>query len=256
MSADYINIAGKEITGGKAINELLKKVDVNKEFEKTKEELKNLSGTVLDKANKKAKFLRALKNLNMKPHEAYVMNQFPVIPPIFRPVVPMGDGSIASADINTLYAHIIQDNNALKDKETLKYNPELYQKLNAAVYDKLKAAVGIGSVPLYEGNKELKGLAHSIAGDNPKTGFFQNKIMKRRQDLSMRSTITPAPDLQMDQVGIPRDSAMALYKPFVIRTLIQSGKDLIEPTKEVKEQTPNAWLKNLPLVMFQTITSR
>ena len=237
----HINIAGKEITGGKAINELLKKVDVNKEFEKTKEELKNLSGTVLDKANKKAKFLRALKNLNMKPHEAYVMNQFPVIPPIFRPVVPMGDGSIASADINTLYAHIIQDNNALKDKETLKYNPELYQKLNAAVYDKLKAAVGIGSVPLYEGNKELKGLAHSIAGDNPKTGFFQNKIMKRRQDLSMRSTITPAPDLQMDQVGIPRDSAMALYKPFVIRTLIQSGKDLIEATKEVKEQTPMAW---------------
>lgn len=237
----HINIGGKEITGGKAINELLKKVDVNKEFEKTKEELKNLSGTVLDKANKKAKFLRALKNLNMKPHEAYVMNQFPVIPPIFRPVVPMGDGSIASADINTLYAHIIQDNNALKDKETLKYNPELYQKLNAAVYDKLKAAVGIGSVPLYEGNKELKGLAHSIAGDNPKTGFFQNKIMKRRQDLSMRSTITPAPDLQMDQVGIPRDSAMALYKPFVIRTLIQSGKDLIEATKEVKEQTPMAW---------------
>lgn len=237
----HINIAGKEITGGKAINELLKKVDVNKEFEKTKEELKNLSGTVLDKANKKAKFLRALKNLNMKPHEAYVMNQFPVIPPIFRPVTPMGDGSTTSADINTLYAHIIQDNNALKDKETLKYNPELYQKLNAAVYDKLKAAVGIGSVPLYEGNKELKGLAHSIAGDNPKTGFFQNKIMKRRQDLSMRSTITPAPDLQMDQVGIPRDSAMALYKPFVIRTLIQSGKDLIEATKEVKEQTPMAW---------------
>lgn len=237
----HINIAGKEITGGKAINELLKKVDVNKEFEKTKEELKHLSGTTLDKANKKAKFLRALKSLNMKPHEAYVMNQFPVIPPIFRPVVPMGDGSIASADINTLYAHIIQDNNALKDKETLKYNPELYQKLNAAVYDKLKAAVGIGSVPLYEGNKELKGLAHSIAGDNPKTGFFQNKIMKRRQDLSMRSTITPAPDLQMDQVGIPRDSAMALYKPFVIRTLIQSGKDLIEATKEVKEQTPMAW---------------
>ena len=236
-----VNIGGKEITGGKAINELLKKVDVNKEFEKTKEELKHLSGTTLDKANKKAKFLRALKSLNMKPHEAYVMNQFPVIPPIFRPVVPMGDGSIASADINTLYAHIIQDNNALKDKETLKYNPELYQKLNAAVYDKLKAAVGIGSVPLYEGNKELKGLAHSIAGDNPKTGFFQNKIMKRRQDLSMRSTITPAPDLQMDQVGIPRDSAMALYKPFVIRTLIQSGKDLIEATKEVKEQTPMAW---------------
>lgn len=236
-----VNIGGKEITGGKAINELLKKVDVNKEFEKTKEELKHLSGTTLDKANKKAKFLRALKSLNMKPHEAYIMNQFPVIPPIFRPVVPMGDGSIASADINTLYAHIIQDNNALKDKETLKYNPELYQKLNAAVYDKLKAAVGIGSVPLYEGNKELKGLAHSISGDNPKTGFFQNKIMKRRQDLSMRSTITPAPDLQMDQVGIPRDSAMALYKPFVIRTLIQSGKDLIEATKEVKEQTPMAW---------------
>ena len=65
--------------------------------------------------------------------------------------------------------------------------------------------------------------------------------MKRRQDLSMRSTITPAADLQLDQVAIPKDSAMELYKPFVIRTLIQSGKDLIEATKEVKEQTPMAW---------------
>lgn len=236
-----ITVGGKELTGGKAISELLKKVDVNKEFEKVKNELKNLSGTTLDKANKKAKFLRALKNLNMKPDEAYIMNHLPVIPPAFRPVVPMSDGSIASADINTLYAHIIQDNAALKDKTTLQYNPELQKKLNASVYDKLKAAIGIGSVPTYEGNKELKGLAKTIAGDNPKSGFFQNKIMKRRQDLSMRSTITPAADLQLDQVAIPKDSAMELYKPFVIRTLIQSGKDLIEATKEVKEQTPMAW---------------
>ena len=236
-----ITVGGKELTGGKAISELLKKVDVNKEFEKVKNELKNLSGTTLDKANKKAKFLRALKSLNMKPDEAYIMNHLPVIPPAFRPVVPMSDGSIASADINTLYAHIIQDNAALKDKTTLQYNPELQKKLNASVYDKLKAAIGIGSVPTYEGNKELKGLAKTIAGDNPKSGFFQNKIMKRRQDLSMRSTITPAADLQLDQVAIPKDSAMELYKPFVIRTLIQSGKDLIEATKEVKEQTPMAW---------------
>lgn len=236
-----ITVGGKELTGGKAISEVLKRVDVNKEFEKTKNELKNLSGTTLDKANKKAKFLRALKNLNMKADEAYIMNHLPVIPPAFRPVVPMADGSIASADINTLYAHIIQDNAALKDKTTLQYNPELHKKLNASVYDKLKAAIGIGSVPTYEGNKELKGLAKTIAGDNPKSGFFQNKIMKRRQDLSMRSTITPAADLQLDQVAIPKDSAMELYKPFVIRTLIQSGKDLIEATKEVKEQTPMAW---------------
>ena len=236
-----ITVGGKELTGGKAISEVLKRVDVNKEFEKTKNELKNLSGTTLDKANKKAKFLRALKNLNMKADEAYIMNHLPVIPPAFRPVVPMSDGSIASADINTLYAHIIQDNAALKDKTTLQYNPELHKKLNASVYDKLKAAIGIGSVPTYEGNKELKGLAKTIAGDNPKSGFFQNKIMKRRQDLSMRSTITPAADLQLDQVAIPKDSAMELYKPFVIRTLIQSGKDLIEATKEVKEQTPMAW---------------
>ena len=236
-----ITVGGKDLTGGKAISEVLKRVDVNKEFEKTKNELKNLSGTFLDKANKKAKFLRALKNLNMKADEAYIMNHLPVIPPAFRPVVPMSDGSIASADINTLYAHIIQDNAALKDKTTLQYNPELHKKLNASVYDKLKAAIGIGSVPTYEGNKELKGLAKTIAGDNPKSGFFQNKIMKRRQDLSMRSTITPAADLQLDQVAIPKDSAMELYKPFVIRTLIQSGKDLIEATKEVKEQTPMAW---------------
>ena len=236
-----VNVNGKELTGGAALEAIYKNINIKKDIESSLARLKNLKGSALDKENKKVKFLMALDKLKMRPEEAYIMKTFPILPPIFRPITPMADGTMATADINSLYSQLIQDNNALKDKENLKYNPELHQKIQASVYDKLKAAVGIGNVPTYDGNRRLKGLGQTIAGDSPKTGFFQNKIMKRRQDLSMRSTITPAPDLQMDQVGLPKDAALELYKPFVIRELVRAGKDLIEATKDVKEQTPMAW---------------
>jgi DNA-directed RNA polymerase subunit beta' len=152
----------------------------------------------------------------------------------------MEDGSISSADINELYGLLIQDNNTLK-KSPKELPDSEKNRYRAAIYDSLKAVAGMGSVPTYEGNKKLKGILQTIAGDSPKMGFFQSKIMKRRQELSMRSTITPAPEMALDQVGLPKDAAMDLYKPFVVRELIKSGKDVIDAQKEVKERSPLAW---------------
>ncbi len=81
----------------------------------------------------------------------------------------------------------------------------------------MKAIAGLGNVPIYDGSRKLKGIIQTIAGDNPKVGFFQSKIMKRRQELSMRGAITPEPAMHIDQVGLPKNAAMSLYKPFVIR---------------------------------------
>lgn len=232
------DINGK--TGGKAIKELLDKVNVKEELAKIEKQLPKLKGAELNSQNRKVKYLRALDKLNIKPSDAYIVNHIPVLPPIYRPITPMEDGSITSADINTLYKMLIENNNQLKTIPKELPESEKVQ-LRGALYDSLKAISGMGSVPTYEGNKKLKGILQTIAGDSPKFGFFQSKIMKRRQELSMRSTITPATEMHIDQVGIPKEAAMDLYKPFVIRELTKSGKDIIDAQKEVKNRTPLAW---------------
>ena len=250
-----IVVNGKSLTGGKAIEEILKKVNVKKDLDSIKKQLPLLKGSELNKANKKAKFLQALDRLNMRPEEAYIMNHVPILPPVFRPITVLPDGSSTSADANTLYKSLILLNNGLKEKEVLRNFPDKEKELRSSTYDALKALIGLGKVPSYDGNKKLKGLLQTVAGDSPKTGFFQSKVMKRRQELSMRSTIIPGPDMGIDQIGLPKNAAMELYKPFVIRELVRSGKDLIEATKDVKEGTSMAWkaldnaIKNRPVLV-------
>jgi DNA-directed RNA polymerase subunit beta' len=226
-------------TGGEAIKHLLDKIDVKKDLEDLRKELPNLRESKLNHANRKAKYLRALDNLKMKPSEAYIMNEVPVLPPVFRPIVPMPDGSLRFDDINHLYKSLGIVNNKLKDQ--IKDLPESDQPLREEMWDILKASMGTGSIPQYESNRELRGILDTIAGPNPKQGFFQNRIMKRRQDLSMRSTIIPEPAMHLDYVGIPKSAALELYKPFVLRELHKTGKSRLQAIKDLKEETPAAW---------------
>lgn len=235
-----VNVNGKDMTGGTAIYNLLKNVDVKKELQNSLTKLPTLSGAELNKENKKAKFLQALTQLNLRPEEAYMMKHVPILPPIFRPMVQTPNGEVSQADITELYKHLVINNNKLKDPD-MKKLPGQEEQLRAAVWDNLKAVAGLGKVPTYDGNRRYKGLLQQVAGDSPKTGFFQHKVMKKRQELSMRSTVIPGPDMGIDQVGLPKNSAMELYKPFVVRELVRAGKDLIEAKKEVKEGTPMAW---------------
>lgn len=232
------DINGK--TGGAAISELLSKVDVKKELTALEKELPTLRRSKLNHANKKAKYLRALKGLKMKPQEAYMTKLVPVLPPIFRPIVPMDDGSLRFDDVNHLYKSLGIVNNKLKTPIKDLPDSEL-QPLREELYDLLSATVGIGGTPQYESNRPLKGIMESIKGSNPKVGLFQSKLMKRRQELSMRSTIIPEPAMSLDEVGIPRTAAMELYKPFVIREIKRTGRNIYQASKEVKEETPLAW---------------
>ncbi len=232
-------------SGGEAIKEILDGINVKKELAKTIDELPNLRGSALNHANRKAKYLRALDQLGMKPSEAYIMNHLPVLPPVFRPLVPLParPGQAAAFrpdDINFLYKDLGEVNNKLKEG-THGLPKEVEQPRQEELYDLLKATMGIGGVPHYESSRELKGLLDTIAGTSPKYGYFQKRLMKRRQDLSMRSTIIPEPAMHLDYVGIPRSAAMELYKPFVIRELKQVGRSPIEARKDVKEETPAAW---------------
>lgn len=228
-------------TGGEAIEKILKGVDAKSELTKLKNQLPNLRGGALDKANRKVKYLTALDHLNMKPAEAYIMHHIPVLPPVFRPIVPMQDGVLRFDDINHYYkslGHVIhQIKTAPKE-----LGDEGLKELRTDLYDLSRSLAGLaGGRPIYESNRQMKGILDNIAGSSPKEGYFQGKLIRRRQDLSMRSTIIPEPAMHLDHVGLPKDAAMELYKPFVVREMQMLGYSPIEALKEVKKGSSLAW---------------
>ena len=227
-------------TGGIAINNLLKKIDVKAELKKTLAELPKLKKDALNKANKKARYLIALDKLNMKPHEAYMMNYLPVLPPAFRPIVPMPDGSLRYDDINQYYHAIGLLNDRLKNP-VKELGGASERNVREQLYDAMRAYAGLGGRPVYESNRPMKGILDVVAGDQPKQGYFQKRLMKRRQELSMRSTIIPEPAMHLDYVGLPKEAAMELYKPFVVRELGQVGLNPVNALKAVKENRDIAW---------------
>lgn len=228
-------------TGGQAIQDLLSTTQVKPTIKKLREQLPKLRGTELDQANRKLKYLIALDSLGMKPQEAYMMKNIPVLPPIFRPIIPMQDGAFRFDDINYHYkalGHVIK-----QYKEVPKeLGEEGIKELREEMYDITRSLAGLsGGTPVYESNRQMKGLLDTISGNQPKEGYFQKRLMKRRQDLSMRSTIIPEPAMHLDHVGLPRDAAMELYKPFVMREMQSLGYSPVEALKEIKAGSNLAW---------------
>lgn len=220
------------VTGGAAIKQLLDSMDVEKELAAAEKQLSSINlkesiahGASTQKADalvKKVKYLRALKQAGVKPSDAYIMHNLPVIPPAMRPVSVL-DGNVKGDDLNDLYKTFGQVVNGLKDPVLSKnLTDEGKQELRRNLYDGVKAIMGMDKVT--EDTKN-KGILHMIAGggSQPKYGFFQQTLLKRKQDLTMRSTIIPEPALGLDEIGLPRDKALQLYKPFVVRKLVEMG---------------------------------
>ncbi len=249
---DLIMAGKKELNGkvgGAAIKSALEKIDVDGELKQTKEKLPGLTGQSLDRANKKLKFLTALKELDLYPEEAYVLNHLPVIPPVFRPVTPTDRGDVNTAPINQHYRNFSILNQKLKEFDPNIFSEEHKHPLRSDLWDSLKALQAVGNYkPVYDessGNRKLKGILETIGGagegDQPKDAFFQSKLIKRRQNLSIRSTIIPEPNLHIDQVGLPKNAAMELYKPFVVAQLGKWGLDPLSARKEMKDGTDFAF---------------
>lgn len=222
------------ITGGAAIAAMLEKVDVKKELEKAKKQLNAMDVpekvtvdtdlTKVDQAVKKVKYLSTLDELGMSAKEAYTLTKLPVLPPAMRPVavLPNKDGktNIKVDDLNELYKRFGATASTLgKDTEFLP--DEFKAEARKELYDGLKAITGMGIT--YDKAGKNKGIMHQIMGPYPKAGYFQKTLLNRRQDLSMRSTIVPEPDMALDQVGVPEDKAATLFRPFVIKELVNQG---------------------------------
>ncbi|MFW5739148.1 MAG: DUF1365 family protein [Myxococcota bacterium] len=228
-------------TGGAGIKMLLQNIDVDKQLDQAKEHLSKAPSTKVDASLKKVKYLKALKQTGMKPTEAYILHNLPVLPPAMRPASLMQDGSLNEADLNGLYSKFATTNRQLGDPKLRKYElPEDRKDTRKEFYDGVRAIMGVG-VP-YADQKQ-KGLLHQIHGPYPKAGFFQDTLNNRRQDLTMRSTIVPEPALGLDEVGVPKQYALDLFKPFVVKQMTQMGhaKHALEAQNLIDKKDPRAF---------------
>lgn len=208
-------------TGGEAILQLLKKIDLEKEVIELRRELKSASKQKREKVAKRLKVVEAFKNSDNKP-EWMVLTTLPVIPPDLRPMVQLDGGRFATTGLNDLYRRILNRNNRLKrlhDVQAphlmLKNEKRLLQEAVDALIDNSRR----GKKAVTERQHVLKSLSDQLKG---KPGRFRQNLLGKRVDYSGRSVIVVGPNLQMHQCGIPREMALILFKPFVINELIRS----------------------------------
>ena len=208
-------------TGTKALAAALSSIDIDKELKNLESTADDLKGAKLDAVVKKIKLLRALKENNVKPHEL-IWTKFPVVPPAFRPVGVLATTGIPLvSDVNYLYKDLFELNKSLE--ELKKHNIDDPND-RLLVYNAMKAIVGLHEPvhPKYRA-QNVKGLLQKVIGSSPKEGVVQKKLLGAQVDLVGRGTIIPNPNLDLDEVAIPEESAWEVYKPFIIRRLIKGG---------------------------------
>ena len=213
--------------GGDAVKELLKKIDIELTFQQLKASL--IDETSQQRRADTLKRLRVLEafreyegKVPNKP-EWMVLNVIPVIPPELRPLVPLEGGRFATSDLNDLYRRVIIRNNRLKrlidikaPEVILRNEKRMLQEAVDALFDNSRRASAVRS----DGNRPLKSLSDMLKG---KQGRFRQNLLGKRVDYSGRSVIVVGPELKLHQCGLPKDMAVELFKPFIIRKLIERG---------------------------------
>ena len=232
--------------GGAAMLELLKDIDVKKEIADIQAKLKTRkSGR--DALHSRLRILLALDRAGLDP-TVYMMRTVPVMPPIFRPVVAKQDGSLSSEDVNGLYVGIASINESLQTNKEAHMPNSYLGPIREGLYDGLKALAGTGGSVI--DNRNYSGILDLISGNVRKPhgerggagkhGFFQKRVIKRRQDFSGRSIIIPEPRMGIDELGLPEDIAWVQYQPFIERRLMEEGYIGNDAIAAVKNRTPAA----------------
>ncbi len=209
----------KAYTGAEAIKYLLQRLDLKEESYKIRKALHSASKQKRHKYLKRLEIIEAFRKSDNKP-EWMVMDVLPVIPPELRPMVQLDGGRFATTDLNDLYRRILNRNNRLKRQQEqhaphliTKNEKRMLQEAVDALIDNSKR----GRKVVVEKNRPLKSLSDMLRG---KQGRFRQNLLGKRVDYSGRSVIVVGPDLEMYQCGIPREMAISLFKPFVIKELI------------------------------------
>ena len=219
----------------------LKNLDVDEEFKKVDGRMAKLRGAELDRAFRKRRYLMALQELKISPVEAYTNKVLPVVPPAIRQVSINPTGELIFDDLNMLYRAVGQANEQIKTADPATPRSEI-QRQRAHLYDAVRGLRMTG-LDFGEGTKARHhfGLMEKMQGTEPKSSFFQDKVIGRRQDLSGRSTIVPEPNMGLDEVGLPMPMALEMFKPFVVKRLKQAyGYTPLRALRALRKKDPIA----------------
>ena len=219
--------------GAEAILELLKNVNLEEEAAKLKEELSNTTSQKAARLIKRIEVMEAFINAGTKP-EWMILTEVPVIPPDLRPMVQLDGGRLATSDLNDLYRRIINRNNRLARLMELGAPEIIVRNRKRMLQEAVDALIDNGrrnGRPVTgPGNRALKSLSDLLKG---KQGRFRQNLLGKRVDYSGRSVIVVGPELKIYQCGLPKEMAIELFKPFVMRELVRRG--LAENIKKAKK---------------------
>jgi len=218
-------------TGGKVISNLLGKINVKKRIGILENDLlPNAKKSARNKLNKEYRYLKALDRLG-KDTNTYMLKNIPVVPPIYRPIYSLPDGNTTVSSLVHLYKDVKAVSDQLGDSVLME---EDKQNLRKDLNQTVKALMGLGESVT---NPNLKGTLAEIKGDQPKTGLFQAKLLKRRNDLTGRTVVIPSPGLSSDEIELPEKMAWKIFKPFVVRKLVQVGYTPLQALKNIEDET-------------------
>ena len=208
--------------GAESIKELLEAIDLDKEYKELSEGLKGATGQKRARIVKRLEVVEAFRESGNKP-EWMIMTAIPVIPPDLRPMVQLDGGRFATSDLNDLYRRIINRNNRLKRLLELGAPDIIVRNEKRMLQEAVDALIDNGrrGRPVTgPGNRALKSLSDMLKG---KSGRFRQNLLGKRVDYSGRSVIVVGPELKIYQCGLPKEMAIELFKPFVMKELVSNG---------------------------------
>ena len=247
--------------GAEAVKELLSQVDLQKESEELKVLMKNSKGQKKLSLAKRLGLVDSFLRTGAKP-EWMILDVLPVIPPELRPMVPLDGGRFATSDLNDLYRRVINRNNRLKKLVELgapeiicRNEKRMLQEAVDALIDNGRRGKAIAGA----GNRELKSLSGLLRG---KQGRFRQNLLGKRVDYSGRSVIVVGPNLKMYQCGLPKEMALELFKPFIMKRLvdlnqshnIKSAKHIVERARPIVWDVLEDVIKDHPVLLNRAPT--
>lgn len=206
--------------GAEGIKELLQEIDLDAELKQLRDELESATGQRLTRAIKRLEVVESFRHSGNNP-AWMVLDVLPIIPPEIRPMVQLDGGRFATSDLNDLYRRVINRNNRLKRLLDLGAPGIIVQNEKRMLQEAVDALIDNGrrGRPVTgPGNRPLKSLSHMLKG---KQGRFRQNLLGKRVDYSGRSVIAVGPSLKMYQCGLPKEMALELFKPFIMKELVQ-----------------------------------
>ncbi len=248
--------------GAEAIKELLMAIDLDKDSEEMKKILEqSATGQKRAKAVKRLEVIESFRKSGNRP-EWMIMDVLPVIPPELRPMVQLDGGRFATSDLNDLYRRVINRNNRLKKLMELGAPSIILRNEKRMLQDAVDALIDNGrrgKAVTGPGNRDLKSLSGLLRG---KQGRFRQNLLGKRVDYSGRSVIVVGPELKLYQCGLPKEMAIELFKPFVMKKLVENGTchNIKSAKRTVERMKPVVWdiledvIKDHPLLLNRAPT--